>query len=136
MTYISTTFFIFSYFPPTFPMIACDSCHCVKQNAKQNFQNAAPKIVPLGARWGAKWTLGARWGQNRAAGGDSSFHNFSGEHASGSLSNFSRLRLSHRPLNPPPFKLLVQPSQDQHCDRYILHYRYVRGTVASTCLLE
>ena len=46
---ISTTFFIFSYISLSFPVIACNSCHCVKQNAKQN-QNAAHKSVPLGTR--------------------------------------------------------------------------------------
>ena len=46
MTYIPKTFFIFSYFPSTFPVVAFDSCHCAKQNAKQN---AAPP-VPLVTR--------------------------------------------------------------------------------------
>ena len=46
VTYISKTFLIFSYFPSTFPVIAFDSCHCAKQNAKQN---AATQSVPLGA---------------------------------------------------------------------------------------
>ena len=48
VTFISTTFFIFSYFLPTFPMIAGDSCHCVKQNAKQNVKMPPQKSC----RWG------------------------------------------------------------------------------------
>ena len=47
---ISTTFFISSYFSPTFPVVACDSRHCVKQNAKQNVKIPPPQSVPLGAR--------------------------------------------------------------------------------------
>ena len=43
-TYISTTFFILV---PTFPVIACDSCHCVKQNAKQNVKKPPPNRPPL-----------------------------------------------------------------------------------------
>ena len=41
---ISTTFFISSYFSPTFPVIACDSRHCVKLNVKMQ--------PPKACRWG------------------------------------------------------------------------------------
>ena len=46
---ICTTYFISSYFPPTFLVIACDSRHCVKQNAKQNVKMPPPKACRSGA---------------------------------------------------------------------------------------
>ena len=46
---ICTTYFISSYFPPTFLVIACDSRHCVKQNAKQNVKMPPPKACRAGA---------------------------------------------------------------------------------------